>query len=358
MVSMNRIQRSGDNLANAIDWWLKNDAINRSKENPRGDLPTDIWTAGYFLGDKIKTDTCAVGLLNPFVETYMKESEDHEYNHQNLMDTLAYSRTLMVLEDVNSDVFKKIHKKKKEKLKEEKISDEDAKKEIVEILNKKISTKEIQKNKNLQNYLMQCRKSLIWYSADPEERTKNKEIKDKFNKKISKYSIEDMTFNKLSLMIMRDYFEAFFADKKEQLGWDNFKVKIANNYDNLMWWSHLIVWFKDEKNPEGKHFVLHINTQWAHKKMPQEIIPYDFSNSLKNNGKSKPIMMTMKDLSWGNKELLYKFIWNAVETIKEKWVLDHKDVKAAFNSAWPDQSIEHVKTKIIELLTEDPSLAA
>jgi|GEM_PF-7051113 len=66
---------------------------------------------------------------------------------------------------------------------------------------------------------MKCRKSLVSYQVDPndEKRFTNKDAKDKFKTKINKYSIEDITFNKLSLMILRDYFQAFFEENKKDL---------------------------------------------------------------------------------------------------------------------------------------------
>jgi nicotinamide mononucleotide adenylyltransferase len=206
--------------------------------------------------------------------------------------------------------------------------------------------------------MSQCRKPLIWYNVDPDKRFKNKKKEDDFDEKISKYSIEDITFNKLSLMILRDYFEAFFKWNQKNLGWNNFNIKIANNYDNVMGGSHLIVGFTNAKTYEKKHFVLHINTQWSHKKIPKEIIPFDFSSTLDKNGKTKPINMTMKSLDWGNKELFYKFIWNAIETIKKEGNLDWENAIKAFENAGWDKSVEHIKHKIIELLSENPSLAA
>jgi hypothetical protein len=155
------------------------------------------------------------------------------------------------------------------------------------------------------------------------------------------------------LMILRDYFESFFDDKKEQLWRDNFRIKIANNYDNIMWESHLIVWFRDKKTMKEKHFVLHINTQWEHKKIPNEIIPYDFSAYLNTNNKWKPIKMSMNSLPWGNKKLLYTFIWNAIEIIKEKGELSKEDINNAFESSWIDHSTNHIKWKLVELLVED-----
>jgi hypothetical protein len=108
--------------------------------------------------------------------------------------------------------------------------------EIDGILAKGLDSDEETKNKNLQKYLMNCRKSFISYNIDPNDvnRFTNKEMKNKFKEKASKYSIEDITFNKLSLMILRDYLEMFFKDMKSQLGRDNFTIKIANNYDNMM----------------------------------------------------------------------------------------------------------------------------
>ncbi len=359
MISMNRIQHSGNYAADSIDHSIRNDRINSSKKHPYSFLPTDLWMAKFFLGDKIKTDIYA-SLLHPFMDTYMKEWKNYEYNHKDLIDALAYARALNAVEDTDSDVFKNIYMKKKTKLLKEEINDEDAKKEITEILTKNISKEEIEKNKNLQSYLMKCRKPLVWYNVDPNDQNRftNKKVRDDFDKKISKYSIEDVTFNKLSLMIFRDYFESFLSDKKQQLWWDNFQVKIANNYDNVMGWSHLIVKFKKTGSTEAKHFVLHINTQWAKKQMPPEIVPYDFSSSLNTTGKEKPIQMTMKTLDWGNKELLYKFIWNAVDTVKENWDLNKNSIMKAFDSAWSEKSTEHVKKKIIELLSEDSNIAA
>ena len=316
---------------NRIDQQRKNDAINRSKKHPYQQLATDTWMAKFLLGSKVTTDIYA-WLANPFAETYLKEGKNYWYDHKDLTDALAYTRTLKAVDDVNSDVFKMIHKKKKSKLNDEKISDKDMLNEINTILSKDLSDEEKEKNKNLQSYLMWCRKPLVGYSVDPndEKRFTNKDAKSKFDDKASKHSIEDITLNKLSLMIMREYFEAFFAKNKIKLWRDNFKVRIANNYDNMMGWTHLIVWFRDEKTGKEKNFALHVNTQWTHKQLPKEITPYDFSTASITDSKSLPIRMTMKDLSWGNKELFYKFIWNAIDTIKDKWWLNNNDVMNNF----------------------------
>ncbi|HRX63915.1 MAG TPA: hypothetical protein P5060_02315 [Candidatus Absconditabacterales bacterium] len=355
---MDRIQRQDENIARAIDFKNATDSTNLSKKHPHGYLPTDLGMAKHFLGDRVKADVYA-GLSNPFMETYMKEGQNYNYNHKDIMDALAYMRALSVIRDVDSDVFKKIYLKKKNSVRNEDMTDQEAIKEINDIL-KNLDADEIEGNKNLQSYLMKCRKSLVSYQVDPndEKRFTNKDAKDKFKTKINKYSIEDITFNKLSLMILRDYFQAFFEENKKDLGWDNFKVKIANNYDNFMGGSHLIVWFRDTENGEEKNFVLHINTQGANKKMPSEIIPYDYSSSLNTTGKGKPIHMSMKTLDWGNKELFYKFIGNSIDKIKIEGELSKDSVKEAFESAAENHSTEHIKKKIIELLSEKSDIAA
>lgn len=360
MVNSRHIYNSIRGDDNAIDWKMKNEIIKKNKKRPYQQLSTDIWVAGLFLGKKFKTNIYA-WLANPFVEKYLKEGKNYEYDHKDLMDGLAYARALSVMEDTDSDIFKKVYQKKQAKLKDEKIGDDEMKNEINQILSKNLGKEENNKNKNLQSYLLQCRKSLVGYSVDPNDKNRfaNEQSKKDFDDKVGRLTIEDIALNKLSLMIMRDYFEAYFNENKNQLNWDNFKVRVANNYDNMMWWSHLIVWFRHAKTGNEKHFALNINTQWSHKKLPDEITPYDFSSSLNTDGKWKKINMSMKTLDWWNKELFYKFIWNAVETIKNKWSLDDKDIMDVFEkSAKNPKSVEHIKAKIIELLTQDSKLAA
>jgi hypothetical protein len=126
---------------------------------------------------------------------------------------------LKAIEDVDSDVFKKIYMKKLNKLKNETIDNKSMFDEIQKILDKDIDKHEIQNNKNLQSYLMKCRKSLIGYSVDPndEKRFINKIAKAKFKNKVSQHSMEDIALNKLSLMILREYFEAYFMENKANL---------------------------------------------------------------------------------------------------------------------------------------------
>jgi hypothetical protein len=145
----------------------------------------------------------------------------------------------------------------------------------------------------------------------------------------------------------------FFKDMKSQLGRDNFTIKIANNYDNMMWWTHLIIGFVDSKTKNIKHFALHINTQWSNKKMHETVIPYDFSSSLNENGKERPIRMTMKILDRWNKELFYKFIWNAIDSIKKNGKLEWENIFSALDNAGNVYNIEHIKNKIIEMLNDD-----